>query len=971
MVKRWTFAIVLCVGLFCIISVDKIYCQQETERYAWVLNRFTERLEQSLQAEVDQSLHVVEDVKIFLQMGEALPEKGAFEQYAAALLNYYPALSAMAYSDNAYTVRYLYPANSGVPQHGISLSDTNKYPHFTTAAHKAEHEQITVNKAPIQIQNGVTVFTFRAPLFTEEHFRGSVCVNFAVDKFLQEAIAKVDSVLTNYAGSYYVEIHAEEGEAIYSLNQLAPRSSVREFTLPVADTRWQVTVGWSILPQPSLYIRGIIWGVGSSTLILLLVFLNSMFCRQERLTQAVAAKTNEFQLKNQQLELEILEHEETERALLTSERRLAALLSAVPDILLRVSREGIILDVEAKNPADLHLPRGELLNKNLAEASPAQFLPADVYDKFVELSKSMVAGELVTAEYQLIIDGIKKDFEARLVVSPMDEIAIIIRNITEKKQDQACERILMQTADKVLGEASIEEILNYVCEQLAAVFEVSLARVILKEADDTIKISAAAGKLAVAAGSSRLNCTATGRLSGLAIRTGAIQVVQCNDKLSCWQEKLLAELQLDKTVIQSEIALPLKLSGGTTGAFYLISMRPYYWDERIVTRLQSFSDQLSIAINAARDRQRRRLLTVGLEAAANAIVITDKDGNVEWINPAFAVLTGYTENESLGQNLMLLSGYQDEGFCQRFWQQLNSSAEAWRGEFAHYRKDGSLYEEVMSITPVRNNCGDIVNFIAIKEDITEQKMAAAAMAKADKVRAQAEKLSSLGTMAAGLSHEINQPLNSIKMIASGMVYAYHNGKERSVEDIMRNIAEISNQADRINNIITHMRSFIRRDESQVTCCHVNEAIEQALKIIGSQLTAHGVRVHRELAEQLPLIYAMPTALEEIAVNLAANAMQAMESAECQDKQLMIRTWSDKSNVYIEVSDNGPGIQADHKTKVFEPFYSTKHGSDNLGLGLSIVHSVVTSCKGTISIVSGENEGAAFLITFPAVKEEAD
>jgi PAS domain S-box-containing protein len=970
-VKRWTFAIVLCVGLFCIISVDKIYCQQETERYAWVLNRFTERLEQSLQVEIDQGLYVVEDIKMFLQMGEALPEQEAFEQFVASLLNYYPTVTAVAYADNAYTVCYLYPANSVVPQLDTSLSEANQYPHFTTAAHKAENERITVNKAPIQIQNGVTVFALRAPLFTEEHFRGTVGVSFVVDKLLQEAIAKIDSMLTNNAGNYYVEIRAEEGEAIYSLNQLAPRSSVREFILPVADTRWLVKVGWSTLLQPSPYMRGLIWGIGSSTLILLLIFLNSMFRRQEWLTQAVTAKTKEFQLKNQQLELEILEHEDTERALLTSEHRLAALLAAVPDMLLRVSREGIILDVEAKKPADLYLPREELLNKNLAEALPAQPLLADVYDKFVELSNSMVVGELVTAEYQLIINGIKKDFEARLVVSPKDEIVIIIRNITEKKQNEACERILMQTADKVLEEASIEEILNYVCEQLAAVFEVSLARVILKEANDTIKISAAAGKLAVAAGSTRLNCTATGKLSRLAIRAGAIQVVQCNDKLSCWQEKLLAELQLDKTVIQSEIALPLKLSGNMTGAFYLISTRPYYWDERIVTRLQSFSDQLSIAINAARDRQRRRLLTVGLEAAANAIVITDKDGNMEWINPAFAVLTGYTENESLGQNLMLLSGYQDEGFCQRFWQQLNSSAEAWRGEFAHYRKDGSLYQEVMTITPVRNNCGEIVNFIAIKEDITEQKMAAAAMAKADEVRAQAEKLSSLGTMAAGLSHEINQPLNSIKMIASGMVYAYHNGKERPVEDIMRNIAEISNQADRINNIITHMRSFIRRDESQVTYCHVNEAIEQALKIIGSQLTAHGVRVHKELAEQLPLIYTMPTALEEIAVNLAANAMQAMESAKCQDKQLTIRTWSDKNTVCIKISDNGPGIQADHKTKVFEPFYSTKPGSDNLGLGLSIVHSVVTSCKGTISIVSGENEGAAFLITFPAVREEAN
>ncbi|SDF42465.1 PAS domain S-box protein [Sporomusa acidovorans] len=540
----------------------------------------------------------------------------------------------------------------------------------------------------------------------------------------------------------------------------------------------------------------------------------------------------------------------------------------------------------------------------------------------------------------------------------------------EKTQDEACERILMQTASKVLEEAGIGAILNFVCEQLVTVFEVSLVRVILKEDSDNVKVSAAAGKLAVKNGCSTLNCTAAGPLSGFAIKTSTLQVVQDKTKLACWQAKLLAELGLDETEFQSEIALPLILKGNTIGAFYLSSNRRNYWDKRIVTRLQRFSDQLTIAISAAQDRQKLSLLIAGLEAAANAIVITDKNGNVEWINPAFAALTGYTQSEVSGQDLMYVSGYRDKSFCQRFWQQLNSDGEPWRGEFAHQRKDGSLYEEVMTITPVTNNQGEITNFIAIKEDITEQKMAAASMAKANEVRTQAEKLSSLGTMAAGLSHEINQPLNSIKMIASGMVYAYHNGKERPTADIMRNVEEISRQADRINNIIIHMRSFIRRDKSQATYCNVNEAIEQSLAIIGSQLAAHRIRVHKELTDRLPLVYAISTALEELVVNLASNAMQALDSIGRTDKQLAIRTWADKNHVYICVADNGPGIKAAYKTKVFEPFFSTKPGSDNLGLGLSIVQSIVTSCQGTIAIISEENEGAAFLITFPGISEEA-
>lgn len=971
MVKRWTFVIVVCVGLLCIISFDKIYCQQETERYDLVLDRFTERLERSLQAEVGQSLHAVEDVQVFMQLGDTLPDKTVFERFVASSLKYYPEATSIGYSDEGYVFRYFYPADLAVNMLGTNLLDTSKYPYSDIVTRKAEREQqITVNKVPVLLPNGSAVFGLRAPLFAGDRFQGMIWVNFLPEKVFQEALAQVDPALINNEGNYYVEIFTQDGESLYRLNRLAPQSGVREFIVPVADTHWLIKTGWNHLPQPGRYIRGLIWGLGSIVVMLLLLLYSNMLRRQDWLMRAVAERTQELLLKNKQLALEILEHEDAERALLTTERRLAALLSAVPDILLRVSREGIILDVEAKSPADLYFPREKLLNKSLIEVLPAELLPAEVYRRFVEISKSMVVGDLTTVEYQLVIKGEKKDYEARMAVSGKDEIAIIVRNITERKQDEECERILMQTSAKVLEEVSLEEILNFVCRKLAAVFEVSLVRVILKEADCTSKISAAAGKMAVADGS-RPDCAATGRLCALAIRTGANQVVQSTETLSCWQEQRIAELQLDRADIQSEIALPLKLKDNAAGAFYLISTKPYYWDERIINRLQYFSDQLSIAINAAVGRQRQRLLTVGLEAAANAIVITNRDGSIEWINPAFTVLTGYTELEARGQNLMFLSGYEDKDFCQRFWQMLNTADEAWRGEFAHCRKDGSLYEEVMTITPVRNSREELVNFIAIKEDITEQKLAAIAMAKANEVRAQTEKLSSLGTMAAGLSHEINQPLNSIKMIASGMVYAYNNGKERPVGDIIRNVAEISNQADRINNIITHMRSFIRRDETQeVATCHVNEAIEQSLKIIGSQLTAHGIRVHKELTEQLPLIHAMPTALEELVINLAVNAMQAMDSAEVQDKQITIKTWSSKNNVYIRVSDNGPGIQAAYKSKVFEPFFSTKPGSDNLGLGLSIVHSIVTSCRGTISIVSGEGEGAVFLIIFPSIGEGA-
>lgn len=963
--KRWLLPLVLVAGLLCIYSLDRIYCEQEAGRYAWRLDNFTERLERTLQAEVNLHTHVVEHVRTFMMTGETIPDKETFERFVRQSLPFHPEIVDVSYSDANYIVRYLYPERPGQSRIGEDLADISQSPYFLTATLKAERERvITVNRMPIVKQAGGYVLEYRTPLFAGDTFRGMVWVTVAPITALHNAVTKVDPALERNDSMYYVEVSVPGGGPLYMANQRADNSPVREFTLTVADVQWQVNTGWSRLPQPSIYIRGLIWGLGISTLSLLLFLLNGLIRRQAWLQLAADQKNQELLLKNKLLELEMQEHRDTEQALRQSQERMAALLAAVPDKLFRVSRAGKILDIEVKNPEDLSMPKAEMLNKNIVDV-----LPPELWKKFLDVGETVLTtGEPFTVKYQLAKNGEKKEYESRLALSEKDEILVIIRDITEQQQDEACERLLTQISAKVLEEASIKDILNYTCEQLAAVFSISLAGVMLVANDGTGKISAVGGKLATVE-TDRLRGSEKGRLSWLAIQTGEIQVVQCKERLSAWQETLIAELGAGKVDIQSEIALPLSSKGSAAGALYLISNIPHYWNERIVARLQRFSSQLAIAISAAASRQRLRLLTAGLEAAANAIVITDKDGNIVWVNSAFTALTGYAGAEAYGRNLMLLSGYRDGNFCQQLWQQLHTGAEVWRGELANSRQDGSLYEEIMTITPVRNSRGEIVNFIAIKEDITEQKMAAAAMEKANTVRAQAEKLSSLGTMAAGLAHEINQPLNSIKMIASGMVYAYNQGKERPVSDLMRNVEEISNQADRINRIIMHMRSFIRRDASQAAYCNLNDAVEQSLRIIGSQLTAHGIQIHTELADNLLLVYAIPTALEELIVNLAANAMQAMDSAECRDKRLAIQTWADNNTVNLKISDTGPGIPPTSRSRLFEPFFSTKPGGDNLGLGLSIVQAIVTSCQGTIAVVSGENEGAAFLVTLPGSRTE--
>ncbi|MHC1746136.1 MAG: ATP-binding protein [Negativicutes bacterium] len=262
--------------------------------------------------------------------------------------------------------------------------------------------------------------------------------------------------------------------------------------------------------------------------------------------------------------------------------------------------------------------------------------------------------------------------------------------------------------------------------------------------------------------------------------------------------------------------------------------------------------------------------------------------------------------------------------------------------------------------------GDLDDVFIVIRDITDQKQAVATMLEAKETWARTEKLASLGTMAAGLSHEINQPLNSIKVIASGILYSHNRGRKRELAEMIKAMEEISQQTDRINSIISHMRAFIRRDDSQIIPSDWNIAVNQALKLVGKQLSDHGISVHKNLSENLPMVFASPTALEEIVINLLVNAMQALDTTQQNNKTITVRTFhSQNAEVILEISDNGPGISLENKEKIFVPFFSTKPGSENHGLGLSIVHTITTAYQGEIHLLPNEFTGATFQVILPA------
>ncbi|MZP30290.1 GHKL domain-containing protein [Heliobacterium undosum] len=229
---------------------------------------------------------------------------------------------------------------------------------------------------------------------------------------------------------------------------------------------------------------------------------------------------------------------------------------------------------------------------------------------------------------------------------------------------------------------------------------------------------------------------------------------------------------------------------------------------------------------------------------------------------------------------------------------------------------------------------------------------------------QAERMASLGRIATGIAHEINQPLNSLKVIADSMLYWHRKGKPADIEKIMENVSRISAQADRINDIIQHIRTFVRNQTPvDPRPCQVNVAVEGALALLGSQLSSHGIVVKTCLDPSLTQILAVSNRLEEVIINLVVNAMHALDSVERLEKRICISTRQAGSRVILEVEDNGCGIGEELRGRIFEPFFTTKP-IEGMGLGLSIVHSVVTSFQGCIDTVANADCGATFRVTFP-------
>jgi two-component system, cell cycle sensor histidine kinase and response regulator CckA len=356
------------------------------------------------------------------------------------------------------------------------------------------------------------------------------------------------------------------------------------------------------------------------------------------------------------------------------------------------------------------------------------------------------------------------------------------------------------------------------------------------------------------------------------------------------------------------------------------------------------------------------LQNAALQSAANAILITDRVGKIISVNQAFTQLTGYSQEEAIGNRPNILkSGNHPASFYQNLWKTI-LSGEVWKGEIENRRKDGSLYTEEMTITPVYQTQEKISHFIAIQQDISDRK-------KLQQELLQSQKIQSIGTLAGGIAHDFNNILAIILIYASLLERSENRGTER----ILESSRAITRAVERGKELVRQILTFARKTNVVFEPMSVVELIHELLSML-KETFPKVITFAEKIDEDIPFIYADRAQIHQAILNLYVNARDAMPhggtitiKVEKQTKDHVQKRFpaaDQDSYICISVTDTGEGIDKAIISRIFDPFFTTKEMGKGTGLGLAVVYGVLQSHHGYVDVESEREIGTTFRLYFP-------
>jgi len=404
----------------------------------------------------------------------------------------------------------------------------------------------------------------------------------------------------------------------------------------------------------------------------------------------------------------------------------------------------------------------------------------------------------------------------------------------------------------------------------------------------------------------------------------------------------------------------------------------YKWEERFFSPIFDDDGEVAFVISSIRDITRtkslenqligvKEFITRVMYSSASAIVAADRQGNIELMNSVAKELFGdYNGGEG---KITHTEQLYPPGKAKEIMKMLRNEKIGGKGKLiipktTIVNSRGEEIEVEMSAAIIYDDTGQESATMAIYNDLKDKIKVEKQLKETQNQLAQSEKMASLGQLAAGVAHEINNPLTGVLFYAS-LLLERQDLDEGAKEDL----SYIVEDANRCKNIVKSLLVYSRSTDSTKNIVQINEVVEQSLKLVRDQKKFRNTKIIRYLADEMMLINADTNKLNQVIINLVINAADAMEGS----GKITLNTYKDKlhKKVFLEIKDTGDGIPRENLSRIFDPFFTTKEVGKSTGLGLSIVYGIIEEHGGTISVKKTGAKGTIFIIELPLYVPEKE
>jgi PAS domain S-box-containing protein len=332
----------------------------------------------------------------------------------------------------------------------------------------------------------------------------------------------------------------------------------------------------------------------------------------------------------------------------------------------------------------------------------------------------------------------------------------------------------------------------------------------------------------------------------------------------------------------------------------------------------------------------------------NPIQITDATGRMVYVNPAFEKTTGYGKDELIGAfPSRISSGKHGTDFWRKVWKTIEAGR-VWTGEVENRRKDGQPIYADLLISPIVDTDGIVVGYLGAHRDITEKR-------QLEQQLMHSQKMESIGTLAAGIAHEVGNPLASISSIVQVLLRTLNDDFAKS------KLSLVQSQVHRITKIIRDLVDFSRPSNYQVQPTDLVRVLADAVEIVKMGKKAKDVTFVTHVRRQIPSLELVPDQISQVFINILLNAVDALHG---RHGTITSEVSREDGMVRVTIADDGSGIKPEHMRKIFEPFFTTKQVGEGTGLGLWVSYGIVRSFQGDLRVSSAVGKGTSFTMTLP-------